>query len=108
MNSACSDPAMAAFIMIFKNIMTVFQIIVPIILIVSAAISVGTIMMFPDDTDVKGPPGRPNRVVPRVILHKVIAAIVVFFIPYIVNLTVSLTVSVIDSSSSANGLLECC
>ncbi len=103
MNSACSDPAMAAFIMIFKNIMAVFQVIVPIILIVSAAYSFGTLVLFPDDPDVKGPPGRPNRVVSRVIVHKVAAAVIVFLIPYIVNLTVSLTVNVIDSSNSASG-----
>ena len=104
MGSACNDPAMAAFIMIFKNIMTVFQIIVPIILIVSAVVSVGKMVILPNTFDERDPHGqRPDRVVPRVILHKVAAAGIVFFIPYIVNLTVSLTVNVIDSSNSASG-----
>ena len=68
MGASCSDYAMAAFIMIFKNIMTVFQIIVPILLIVSASMSLGKMVLSPDE-DPHGK--RPDRVVPRVLLHKV-------------------------------------
>ena len=104
MGSACNDPAMAAFIMIFKNIMTVFQIIVPIILIVSAVISVGKMVILPNTFDERDPHGqRPDRVVPRVILHKFLAAVIVFFVPWMVNFTVSTAVSVMDSSNSASG-----
>ena len=95
MGASCSDYAMAAFIMIFKNIMTVFQIIVPILLIVSASISVGKMVLAPDVFDEKDPHGkRPDRVVPRVLLHKVAGAIVIFFLPYMINMTISLVVEV--------------
>ena len=91
MGASCSDYAMAAFIMIFKNIMTVFQIIVPILLIVSASMSLGKMVLSPDE-DPHGK--RPDRVVPRVLLHKVAAAVVIFFLPYMINMTISLVVEV--------------
>ncbi len=103
MGASCSDAAMAAFIMIFKNIMTVFQIIVPILLIISASISLGKMVLAPDVFDEKDPHGkRPDRVVPRVLLHKVAGAVVVFFLPYIINLTITLVVNVTGDQFSFN------
>lgn len=99
MNDSCTEPALAAFIMIFKNIMAIFQIIVPILLIISAIISLGTLVMFPDDPDVKGPPHRPNRIVPRVLIHKVVAAIVIFFLPAIINLTISVAAEAMEDDN---------
>ena len=88
MSEACNDPAMAAFIMIFKNIMVVFQVIVPIVLIASAAYSFGSLLMSPDDSDKK---------MSKVLINKCMAAVIVFFVPFTVNLVVSLAVNALDS-----------
>ena len=103
MGARCSDALMAAFIMIFKNIMTVFQVIVPILLIASAIISVGKMVFSPDVFDEKDPHGkRPDRVVTRVLLHKVASAVIIFFLPYMINMTISTVVKISGDSFSFN------
>ena len=75
MAEACSDPVMAGFVAIFKNIMTIVQIVVPIILLVSGAISIGKLVISPDD-DSKGL---------KSIVVKFLAAVIIFFLPYTIN-----------------------
>ena len=104
MANACNDPAMAAFIMIFKNIMVVFQIIVPIVLIASAALAVGQLVMDPD----KFVDERGKDHTFQVIKNKALAAVLVFFLPYTVNMVISLTVNAMDDGPDKNFSFTTC
>ncbi len=101
----CSDPAIAGFVVIVKNIMTVFQIVVPIILIVSVAYSLVMLVLVPDDH--RPPPRRGPGHMHRAILYQIGAAVLVFFLPYIFNLVIAQipdqTFSIVDCWNSAEG-----
>lgn len=106
MNSGtCADPAIAGFVIIIKNIMTVFQIVVPIILIVSVAYSLVMLVLVPDDH--RPPPRRGPGHMHRAILYQIGAAVLVFFLPYIFNLAIAQipdqTFSIVDCWNSAEG-----
>ena len=73
-NSCCSDYGLAKTLSVFSNILTLIQIIVPILLIVMAAVNIFQLVYNPDD----------KKSIKKVI-NKFIAAAVVFFIPVIVN-----------------------
>lgn len=107
MNSGtCADPAIAGFVIIIKNIMTVFQIVVPIILIVSVAYSLVMLVLVPDDHR-PPPPRRGPGHMHRTILYQIGAAVLVFFLPYIFNLAIAQipdqTFSIVDCWNSAEG-----
>lgn len=68
---------------LLKNgIMPIFQIGVPILLIVFGSIDLGKAVMANDDKEIKGATGK--------LIKRAIAAVVVFFIPFIVNLVMGL------------------
>ena len=68
---------------LLKNgIMPIFQIGIPILLIVFGSIDLGKAVMANDDKEIKGATGK--------LIKRAIAAVVVFFIPFIVNLVMGL------------------
>ena len=77
--STCSDPVLAGILGIVRNIMTIIQIIVPIILIIWSTIELLKLTMNPD---AKG--GNKK------IINKFVAAAIVFFIPVFVNTVMAL------------------
>ena len=74
MISACSSPALAAILKVAKNIMNLFGIIAPILLLVMASINLIRLMKDPDDK--KGLPRLRNSA---------LAAVMIFFVPIFVN-----------------------
>ncbi len=72
--SSCSDPGLARILLTVKNILTLIQIIVPIVLIVIGSIHLFQLMVNPDDKK------RPKK-----IINSFIAAAIIFFIPMLVN-----------------------
>ena len=87
--AACTG-ALAGFVGVFKKILTIIQIVVPILLILSVSISVGKLMMNPDDKGEK---------IKHSIMNSLLAAIIVFLLPMILNLV--LTVAGDTSSFTA-------
>lgn len=77
--STCSDPVLAGILGIVRNIMTIIQIVVPIILIVWSTIELLKLTMNPE---AKG--GNKK------IINKFVAAAIVFFIPVFVNTVMTL------------------
>ena len=73
-NSCCNDYALARSLSVISNIITIIQIIVPILLIVMASVNIFQLVKDPDDKKSF-----------KQIINKFIAALVVFFIPVIVN-----------------------
>lgn len=78
-SSACGDPAMAGFVLIIKRSLTIIQIIVPIILIISVCISLTQMLINPDEDK------KPKKA----LINKVIAAVCVFLLPMIINVMIS-------------------
>ena len=74
MINACSSPALAAILKVAKNIMNLFGIIAPILLLVMASINLIRLMKDPDDK--KGLPRLRNSA---------LAAVMIFFVPIFVN-----------------------
>jgi len=70
----CSSIGLLNVISVFKNMMTIIQILVPIILLIFTAIGLFKLMMNPDDKKLK-----------KGIINKFIAALIVFFVPTIIN-----------------------
>ncbi len=97
MSSTCSDPAMAGFVAIVKNIMAIFQVIVPILLMISVALTIGKLVFSPDVD------ARDKNNGHRIILNKVIAAIVIFFLPYSLTMTINMVSSLVEDSSGSTG-----
>lgn len=73
-SSACSDPGLASILAIVKKVLTLFQIIGPILAIISIAFRLTMLMKNPDDK--KGLPKLRNSA---------IALLVLFLVPAIVN-----------------------
>lgn len=98
----CSDYALAKILSIIKNGLSIIQLIVPILLILSGIIQFTRLVINPDD----------NKGLKRVI-NAFMAAVIVFLLPFTVNLTMS-TLSVADdvgikskSGVSAFNLSKC-
>ena len=72
--ASCSDPGLGSILYIVKKIITLIQIIAPLLLIIMAAIRLTMLMKDPDD----------KKALPKV-RNAFIAAAVVFFVPVIVN-----------------------
>ena len=77
--STCSDPVLAGILGIVRNIMTIIQIVVPIILIIWSTIE---FLKLTTDPEAKG--GNKK------IINKFVAAAIVFFIPVFVNAVMTL------------------
>lgn len=76
LSSCCSDYGLAMFLHIFKTVMNVIQIIVPIILIVMCTIDFAKFVISPDDN---------NKAKSKGLLNKFLAVIIIFLMPVIVN-----------------------
>jgi hypothetical protein len=77
--SSCSDPGLARILLAVKNMLSLIQIIAPIVLLIMASINLFQLMMSPDD----------KKKVKRII-NSFIAAAVLFFIPMLVNVVMSI------------------
>ena len=75
----CDNTTLLSFFTIFKRILLLIQIFVPIILVVFASINIAKMVNNPDDKKGK-----------KKILNQFIAAIIVFFVPLFVNVTMNL------------------
>ena len=87
----CSSPALAAIISAFKKMMTLIQIIVPILLMIASAKNVFSLVKNPDD-----------KKLPAKIRNSVIAAALVFFIPMLVNVVMGMVDNSYDISACWN------
>lgn len=76
----CADYTLATILTIVKRGLTLIQIVVPIILIVSGTFQLIKMMMNPDN-DKKGL---------KAFTNSIMSAVIVFFLPFIVNLTMSI------------------
>lgn len=85
MANYCRDIALAGILHVTQNIVTIIQIIVPIILLISVAIKLFKAMMNPDE----------KKNIPR-IRNSFIATAIVFFIPIILNVLINMA----DSTDS--------
>lgn len=77
--STCNDPALARALLAVKNILTLIQIVAPLVLIISASISLFQMMVSPDDKK------KMSK-----IKNSFIAAAIIFFIPMLLNVVMSL------------------
>lgn len=89
--SGCSDYALANILYIIQKILGLVQIICPILAILALSITVGKMLMNPDDK--KGMSGIKNTI---------IALLVVFLLPFIVNLSMSLAGNDFDFTACWN------
>lgn len=78
-DGVCSDYTLATILTIVKRGLTVIQLVVPIILIVSGIFQLMKLMVNPDNQK-KGL---------KVFTNSILSAVIVFFLPFIVNLTMS-------------------
>lgn len=79
--SCCSDYGIATYLYVLKQALNIIHFVVPILLIIMAAVQIFKMLTSPDD-----PQGKKMKS----LLNKFIAAILIFFIPFIVNLAVSI------------------
>ena len=91
----CSSPVLGTLLSAFKKIMTLIQIIVPILLIIGSMINVTKLIHDPEDKK------RKKR-----ILNSLIAAILVFFIPMLVNAVMGMVDNSYDISACWNETVE--
>ena len=75
----CSDPSMASILSATKKIISLIQIIVPILLIIGMSIHIMNLMKNPDDQKAK-----------KKIINSIIAAVLVFFIPMFINVVMAM------------------
>ena len=100
LESCCSDYGIATYLYIVKKVLTLIQIVVPIILIVMGTIQLVKMMTNPDD---KGGKEKKN------FLNKFVAAIIVFFIPVVVNILIGIMPDSFELSNcwkSAENIVE--
>ncbi len=71
----CNSPALAVSLRAVKKIMTVVQIVGPILLIAAIAFQVTQLMANPDD-----------KKIPKKIFNSILATLFLFFIPLFINL----------------------
>lgn len=79
MLNECSDPGLSAILKIIKNIMSIIQIVVPILLIVVGTYNLIMLVKNPDDKKLF-----------KKTINSYFAGVIVFFIPTIVNITMQL------------------
>jgi len=93
LGSCCNSRVMESIMAIINNIMTIIQIVVPILLLLMVCVNLGQLLMNPDDK---------KKV--SSIKNKFIAAVVVFFVP----LFVSVAMNIVSDNSSSNFNLAAC
>lgn len=91
----CSSGTLSNVLSIIKRLMTIIQIVVPILLLVFATISFIKLMQNPDTKNGN-----------KKIINQFIAAIIVFFLPVIVNVTMNLLGESTDISTCWNEASE--
>lgn len=89
LNNYCTDYALAGTLYVIQRLVTIIQIVVPIILLISVSVMLTQMIINPEEKKNK------NR-----IKNSFIAAIVVFFIPMLINLVIGM----VDSN---NNFLKC-
>lgn len=77
--SSCSNPILIPILSAVKKGITLIQIIVPLVLIISASISIFQLVTNPEK---KGGS--------KTIVNKFVAAAIVFFVPFLVNMAMGL------------------
>lgn len=77
----CSDYVIAGYFHIFKRILNMVHLIVPIILMIMIAVSFVQMVVSPDD---------PQKKKSKSLVNKFIAAVIVFLVPYIMNLIIDI------------------
>ena len=95
LGTCCSDVGLVSLINIIKTFIEIIQVIVPIILIVSASIQLMTMMMNPDD---------PKEIKKRTLYNKFIAAVIVFLLPVMVNLILLATAEGVNGAKEVEVL----
>lgn len=75
----CTDPSMASILSAVRKILTLIQIIVPILLIVGSGINIIRLVQDPEDKKRK-----------KNVLNSVIAAVIIFFIPMLIDTVMSM------------------
>lgn len=89
MDNICTDGASIVFLVVFKRIMTLIQIIAPILAIISLTILIFKLVQNPED-----------KKIPKKIRNSIIALLVVFFIPTIAKI-------IINYTSIQSGMTSC-
>lgn len=91
----CNEPSLGPILQVIRNIITVIQILVPIILIVMSTINLIKMMSNPDD----------KKMVKK-ILNSVLAAILVFIVPVFIDATMNLLGENFTISSCWSSMIE--
>ena len=78
LNSVCSDFVLARILEIVRTGLSIIQIVVPILLIISGTIKFTKMMINPDEKKTF-----------KQFINAIMSAVIVFFIPVIINLTMS-------------------
>lgn len=76
------------------GIMPIFQIGIPILLIIFGSIDLGKAVMSSDDKEIKGATSK--------LIKRVIMAVAIFFIPFIVTLVMDIVAGSVDVEDGAN------
>ena len=79
LEASCSSPALAVTLRALKKILTVIQIIGPILLIVALTMQITQLMANPDD-----------KKLPKKIFNSILATLFLFFIPLLIDLVMRL------------------
>lgn len=86
--------------LIKNGVMPIFQIGIPILLIVFGSIDLGKAVMSSDDKEIKGATSK--------LIKRAIAAVVVFFIPFIVNLVMNIAATSSENEGKhATDFVQC-
>ena len=93
--NTCSSPALATSLKIFKSILGIIQIIVPILLIVAITIHLVNLMSNPDD----------KKLINK-IKNSAIAAVLIFLIPTLLNVVMGLLEDSYTLSACWNSITE--
>ena len=96
--SVCSDYVLARVIVIIKGIITLIQIIVPILLIIVGGIKFGQMVIAPDP-DEKQKPKHDTR--KHQFINSVFAAVIVFFMPFVINLFMNMISNGFEGENNA-------
>ena len=71
----CNSPALAVTLSAVKKVLTIIQIVGPILLILAIALHVTQLMANPDD-----------KKIPKKIFNSILATLFLFFIPLLINI----------------------
>lgn len=94
LNDGCKG--LLPIVSLLRTVLSIFQIAIPILLIVWGSIDLGKAVMGSDDKEIKSATGK--------LIKRAIAAVVVFFIPFIVNLIMSLVADTTGAEGTGNAI----